>query len=148
MKDTLRQTPRIILTKSHKVEYGELRRFAAATGNDNPIFFDSDAAREAGYKDILAAPTFPDFFNYIDEICAALDLEIQRLTLCSQNIDWFRPLYAGEDLDIIVTLSSSSERRNANMKLVWLTIDTEAQTKRNVPIFKSSRTFIYTTTVR
>ncbi len=148
MKDTLKQTPRVILQKSHKIEYGELRRFAAATGNDNPVFQNQDAAKEAGYRDIPAVPTFPDFFNYIDEICSILDLELPRLTLCSQNIDWFRPLYAGEDLDIKITLAGSTEQRNANMKLVWITIDTEVQTKRGTPIFKSSRTFIYTTTVR
>jgi acyl dehydratase len=40
------------------VERGKVREFALAVGEDNPIFFDSDEARRAGFPDIVAPPTF------------------------------------------------------------------------------------------
>ena len=40
------------------VEPFQLRFFAKATGEYNPIYFDEKAARAAGHKNILAPPTF------------------------------------------------------------------------------------------
>ena len=35
-----------------------VKRFASAVGENNPLFFDVDAARELGFPDALAPPTF------------------------------------------------------------------------------------------
>jgi acyl dehydratase len=40
------------------VERGKVREFALAVGEDNPVFFDPDAARLQGLPDIVAPPTF------------------------------------------------------------------------------------------
>jgi len=40
------------------VERGKVREFALAVGEDNPIFFDVDAARARGLPDVVAPPTF------------------------------------------------------------------------------------------
>jgi acyl dehydratase len=40
------------------VEAGALRLFAKATGQTDPIFFDEQAAQRAGYRSIVAAPTY------------------------------------------------------------------------------------------
>jgi acyl dehydratase len=40
------------------VERGKVREFALAVGEDNPIFFDVEAARRAGFPDVVAPPTF------------------------------------------------------------------------------------------
>src|SRR5215213_3590640 len=40
------------------VERGKVREFALAIGEDNPIFFDVEAARAAGLPDVVAPPTF------------------------------------------------------------------------------------------
>ena len=44
---------------SHEIEKGAIRRFAEALGETNPVYFDEDAARQAGYRGVLAPPTFP-----------------------------------------------------------------------------------------
>lgn len=41
-----------------EVERGAIRKFAAAVGETDPVFFDVAAAKQAGYRDILAPPTF------------------------------------------------------------------------------------------
>ena len=40
------------------VERGKVGEFALAVGEDNPIFFDVEAARAAGLPDVVAPPTF------------------------------------------------------------------------------------------
>lgn len=40
------------------VEASQLRLFAKATGESNPIYFSSEAARAAGYRAAVAPPTF------------------------------------------------------------------------------------------
>ncbi len=42
----------------HDVEPGAIRRFAEAVGDPNPVYRDRNAARRAGYDDIIAPPTF------------------------------------------------------------------------------------------
>jgi hypothetical protein len=40
------------------VERGKVREFALAVGEDNPVFFDPQAARLRGLPDVVAPPTF------------------------------------------------------------------------------------------
>ncbi len=40
------------------IERGKVREFALAVGEDNPIFYDVQAARQHGLPDIVAPPTF------------------------------------------------------------------------------------------
>ena len=40
------------------VEKGRLRDFSLATGQSDRIYFDHDAAQAAGYRSVLAPPTY------------------------------------------------------------------------------------------
>ena len=40
------------------VAAGDIRRFAMATGETDPIHFDPEAARAAGFRDVVAPPMF------------------------------------------------------------------------------------------
>jgi acyl dehydratase len=41
-----------------EITRNDIRRFAAAIGDDNPLYTDRAAARAAGYPDVVAPPTF------------------------------------------------------------------------------------------
>jgi acyl dehydratase len=41
-----------------EITRNDIRRFAAAIGDDNPLYRDREAAQAAGYDDIIAPPTF------------------------------------------------------------------------------------------
>ncbi|MBI2966169.1 MAG: MaoC family dehydratase N-terminal domain-containing protein [Chloroflexi bacterium] len=43
---------------TYEIEKGAIRKFARAIGDANPIYHDDDAARGAGYRGIVAPPTF------------------------------------------------------------------------------------------
>ena len=40
------------------IERGKVREFALAVGEDNPMFYDPEAARREGLPDVVAPPTF------------------------------------------------------------------------------------------
>src|SRR5436309_15615271 len=44
----------------HEYEVGreKIREYANAVGETNPVYFDRDAAKEAGYRDVVAPPMF------------------------------------------------------------------------------------------
>ncbi|MCY0899436.1 MAG: MaoC family dehydratase N-terminal domain-containing protein [Firmicutes bacterium] len=46
------------LPETREVERGAIRKFAQALGLANPLHFSSEAARAAGFRDLLAPPTF------------------------------------------------------------------------------------------
>ena len=41
-----------------EITRNDIRRFAAAIGDDNPLYTDREAAKAAGYTDVIAPPTF------------------------------------------------------------------------------------------
>ena len=41
-----------------EITRNDIRRFAAAIGDRNPLYHDREAARAAGYPDVVAPPTF------------------------------------------------------------------------------------------
>ena len=40
------------------IDQREAQRYAYAVGDENPLYFDEAAAHEAGYRTLLAPPTF------------------------------------------------------------------------------------------
>jgi hydroxyacyl-ACP dehydratase HTD2-like protein with hotdog domain len=45
------------------VSAGDIRRFAYATGETDAIYFDREAARAAGFRDVVAPPMFYVYFR-------------------------------------------------------------------------------------
>ncbi len=64
-------------TVSNWVERGAVRKFAQAIGDDNPLYYDEDAAQQSRYGRLIAPPTFPITFDY--GAIAGLTLPTARL---------------------------------------------------------------------
>ena len=58
VEDGARDGSEALLRFELPVERGKIGEFALAVGEDNPIFFDVEAARAAGLPDVVAPPTF------------------------------------------------------------------------------------------
>jgi acyl dehydratase len=72
------------------VERGKVREFALAVGEDNPIFFDVDAARQQGFPDIAAPPTFT--VTQIWQVPRE-----RRETVLGTNLDYERVLHGEQE---------------------------------------------------
>ena len=66
----------------------KVREFAAAVGEENPLHHDVDAAREAGYADVVAPPMFAVVFGGRAMAPALFDPEV--------GIDFSRMVHGGQ----------------------------------------------------
>lgn len=86
-----------------EVTRGDIRRFALAIGDENPLYWDVDAARAKGYRDVLAPPTF--LITVAASIGPglltdpALGLEYSLVVHGQQGFALHRPVCAGDVLD-------------------------------------------------
>jgi acyl dehydratase len=87
------------------VEREHVRAFAAAIGEDNPLFADPAAAREAGYPEQLAPPTFVTVMQIMASAQVVMDeslgLDYSRVVHGEQEYRWGRPVGVGEVLSAV-----------------------------------------------
>ena len=86
-----------------EITRGDIRRFAAAIGDENPLYLDAEAARAEGYRDVLAPPTFlitvagstgPGLLSDL-----ALGLNFSSVVHGQQGFTLHRPVCAGDVLE-------------------------------------------------
>jgi N-terminal half of MaoC dehydratase len=86
-----------------EVERGRLRFFAKAIGETNPVYFDLEAARQAGHRDLPVPLTFlgnslelelPEPMGWL----AALGVNLSRALHGEQSFVYRKLAYAGDQL--------------------------------------------------
>ena len=87
-----------------------LAAFASAVGSTDPVHTSSEAARAAGYVDVIAPPTFA---VTIAQQCDAVfvqdpeaGIDYSRVVHGEQQFGYARPVRAGDVLTVVVTLES------------------------------------------
>ena len=106
-----------------EVTRGDIRRFALAIGDDNPIYLDPKAAADAGHPDVLAPPTFLITIGTSGgaSFLADPDLGLQFAMVVhgEQRFDLHRPVRAGDLLDSTTRIADIRDAgRNELMTLV------------------------------
>ena len=97
------------LTFDLPIEAGKVREFALAVGEDNPIFYDADAARAEGFPDVVAPPTFS-----VTQIWAVPREE--REERLGANLDYARVLH-GEQEFVYQRLPVAGEVLRGTMRI-------------------------------
>lgn len=86
----------------YEVGREKIRDFATAIGETNPLYFDEAAARAAGYKDLIAPPTFLTTLNFKYSPAIILDPELGLnyafVVHGEQAYEHKRPVYPGDRL--------------------------------------------------
>ena len=104
------------------VEAGRLRLFAKVVGETNPIYSDTEAARAAGHRDILAMPTMafclemdgPDPFGFM----AVLGIDIARVLHGEQAFKYHQPICAGDSLTFKAHIRDIFDKKNGSLEFV------------------------------
>ena len=115
-----------VLTFELPIERGKVREFALAVGEDNPIFFDVDAARAQGLPDIVAPPTFTvtqiwQISRELREEQLGANLDYERVLHGEQEFEYQRLPFAGEILRATMRISKDSTKagkRGGEMRFV------------------------------
>ena len=99
---------------SYAVGREKVREFAAAVGEENPLHHDLDAAREAGYADVVAPPMFAVVFGGRAMAPALFDPEVgidfARMVHGGQEFVWGPPVVAGDEIATEVEVKDVAER--------------------------------------
>jgi acyl dehydratase len=108
------------------IERGKVREFALAVGEDNPIFFDTEAARRAGLPDVVAPPTFTvtqiwQVSREEREARLGANLDYGRVLHGEQEFVYKRLPVAGETLQGVMRIAkdfTKEGRRGGTMRFV------------------------------
>lgn len=92
----------------------KVREYAQAVGETHPVYLDVDAAREAGYADVVAPPMFAAVYSSPAIGPALFDEEVgidfARLVHGGQEFRWGPLVVAGDEITTTATLEDISER--------------------------------------
>lgn len=110
------------------VEKGQLRLFATAVGEANPIYRDAAAAQAAGYPDIPAPPTFAFSLGLLApaKIGNALDMieNVGSVLHGEQTFEYRKMICAGDRIRLKTKTVDIYEKKGG--KLEFLVQDTTA----------------------
>ena len=105
-----------------EVEKGRLRTFAKAIGETDPVYSDDGAARAAGYRGILAPPTFSFCFGFDDpngmRHLKDLGIPIPRMLHGEETIRTHRPICAGDRVRCTRRVADIYEKKGGALEFV------------------------------
>ena len=104
------------------IERSRLKFFAKAIGETNPVYTDPSAARDAGYPDLPAPPTFL-FAAESDSgtsmaLLADLQIPITKLLHGEQSFTYYRPTCAGDTVTVRSTITDIYDKKNGALEFV------------------------------
>ncbi len=126
----------------HEVEKGAIRSFAEALGDPNPIYTDEQAARSAGLAGLVAPPTFPVALATNERFRHALDLGTRSLLQSEQQIEYGRPIVAGDRITVVSRVADVQERAGASGPMDILVLEDEGRDPQGAVVFRTRATFV------
>ena len=92
----------------------KIREYAHAVGETNPLHLDPDAARAAGYRDVVAPPMFCVVYSSPSMAPAIFDPDVgmnfAMMVHGGQEFEWGDLVVAGDEITTTVTVKDISER--------------------------------------
>lgn len=143
--------------RAGRVSAYDIRKFAAAIDDPNPLFIDPEAAREAGYADVISPPLFnaavlrpvPYRSGLLNDgqydNVAPPGLEHLQTMLAGQRWEILRPSVAGEDIQEVFTTRSIVEREGKTGPIVFVEKESEVTTRDGEVIERYGSTLILRT---
>ena len=99
---------------TYQVGREKIKEYANALGIDNPVHFDVEAARAAGFRDVVAPPMFAVVYSAGAMGPAIFDpdvgMDFARMLHGSQEFAWGEPVCAGDAITTDVEWKDLSER--------------------------------------
>src|ERR1700753_3228337 len=93
----------------------KVREYAWAVGETNPLYLDVDAARAAGYADVVAPPMFAVVYGGRALWPALFDPEIgidfPNMLHAGQEFEWGAVVVAGDEIETTVTVRGIEEKQ-------------------------------------
>lgn len=104
------------------IERSRLQFFAKAVGETNPVYTDAAAARNAGYADLPAPPTFLFAAELdsgaSDRLLADLQIPIAKLLHGEQSFSYHRAACVGDTVTVRSSITDIYDKKNGALEFV------------------------------
>ena len=98
----------------YEVGREKIREYANAVGEESAVHQDGDAAREAGFRDVVAPPMFSVVYSAGAMAPAILDpdlgIDLMRMLHGSQEFVWGEPVCSGDTITTVSTVKDIYEK--------------------------------------
>ncbi|MGD9895343.1 MAG: MaoC family dehydratase N-terminal domain-containing protein [Dehalococcoidia bacterium] len=131
----------------------EAQRWAAAVGDRNPIYFDDEAARNAGYRGIVTPPLFlPHALHRVVDLArlrvdgiqvvkgSSVPLRVSRTMFGGEETEFFLPIYPGDVIEAETRVAAIEVKEGSKGPFVLTTTET-TYTNQDGDIVAKGRTF-------
>jgi acyl dehydratase len=114
MPESTELVGRMLPAHHYAVGREKVREYARAVGETEPLYLDLEAARAAGYADLVAPPMFavvyagPAFGDAM--LDPALGIDFEMLVHGGQEFEWGTLVVAGDEITTEVRLAEINER--------------------------------------
>jgi acyl dehydratase len=125
------------------IERSRLRFFAKAIGETDPVYTDEAAARDAGYADLPAPPTFL-FAAELDSgandrLLADLGIPLAKLLHGEQGFAYHQPACAGDTVTVRSRIDDIYDKKNGALEFV---VKTSRATNQRSELVAELRTIL------
>jgi acyl dehydratase len=131
----------------------EAQRWAAAVGDRNPIYFDDEAARAAGYRSIVTPPLFlPHALHGVVDLSrlrvdgipmvmgSSIPLRVSRTMFGGEELEFILPVYPGDTVEAETRVAAIEEKEGSRGSFVLTTTET-TYTNQDGDVVAKGRTF-------
>ena len=98
----------------YEVGKEKIREYAQAVGEDNTVYFDREAARAAGFRDVPAPPMFAMVYSSPAITKGLFDPEVginfAMLVHGAQEFEWGEPVCAGDTITTTASVKDIHEK--------------------------------------
>ncbi len=120
----------------------KIREFARAVGSADPVSMDVEAARSAGFDDLVAPPTFGVVVQEraLAQLLADPDagIDFSRVVHGDQRFSFTRPIVAGDELSAVLTVASIKSLGGHSM----VTAETRLVDQTGAPVVTAISTLV------
>jgi acyl dehydratase len=128
----------------------ETQRFAHAVGDHNPIYFDEEAARAAGYEGLVCPPTYLGYATVGSEPLSqlradglwkggrqAIPLKVKRTMFGGEEWDFLLPVLVGDIVFAVSRVKSLEEKSGSSGRFVLITRETTYTNQRGETVARA-----------
>lgn len=139
-----------------EVEKGKVAEFAMAISQKedknqvNPLYADREAARQAGYEDIIAPPTFQTSFPLwagggLLPLIQALGIDLIRLLHGEEEYEYFGAIHPGDVMtgkSKVVEIYEKEKKDKPGKFMDFTVIETEIRNQKGDLVIKTRSTLV------
>ncbi|MFS0553826.1 MaoC family dehydratase N-terminal domain-containing protein [Brevibacillus sp. 179-C9.3 HS] len=133
---------------SMAVEKGKIKELALALGDDNPIYYDLEAAKKEGYDGIPIPPTFLQVIDLwgglgAPEKVEKLKLNLVRVLHGQQSYEYLGDIVAGDVLFVTSKVVDAETKSGSTGTMDLITSENQYRNQRGELVAKTRSTLVH-----